>query len=333
VDDTLIIGLLVVVLLVVVAAVIAVVRFRLAPTNSVTEAPPGTLKARLARTRSALGGRLSSVFNRNRLDDADWSELEEILLAGDVGVATATAVVEAARSEKPDGGAAALDAVERALIGMLADEERSISLVGEPAVVLVVGVNGTGKTTSIAKLASRMHAQGHRVILAAADTYRAAADRQLRTWADRVGVEVVSGDEGGDPAAVAFNAVRRAGSEGYDVVIVDTAGRLHSKSNLMDELNKVARVLGREAGEVGEVLLVVDGTTGQNAIAQARAFTDTAGVTGIVLTKLDGTARGGIAFAVERELGIPVKFIGVGEGVEDLIPFDPAEFVEALLEP
>lgn len=331
--DNLVVIALIAVLLVAVVVAVVLVRSRTGPAPTTTGAPPGALRARLARTRDALGGRFATVLGRGLLDDGDWAELEEILLAGDVGLATATAAVDAARSEKPADGAAALAAVETALIGMLADRDRSVSLVGRPAVVLVVGVNGTGKTTSIAKLANRMQAEGHRVILAAADTYRAAADQQLRTWADRVGVAVVSGDEGSDPAAVAFNAVRRAGSEGFDVVIVDTAGRLHSKSNLMDELNKVARVLTREAGEVGEVLLVVDGTTGQNAIAQAQAFTDTAGVTGIVLTKLDGTARGGIAFAVERELDIPVKFIGVGEGVDDLIPFDPAEFVAALLEP
>jgi fused signal recognition particle receptor len=333
VDGILVIGLLVVLLVGLVAG-IAVTRPRSGPGAAIGERAPGTtLRSRLARTRDALGGRLSAVFGRGRLDDADWVELEEILLAADVGVATAGAAVEAARLERPDDGAAALGAIEAALVDMLGRQDRSIALTGQPAIVLVVGVNGTGKTTSIAKLAHRLQGDGHRVILAAADTYRAAADEQLRTWAERVGVDVVSGDAGSDPAAIAFDAVRRARAEGFDVVIVDTAGRLHSKSNLMDELGKVARVLGREAGDVGEVLLVVDGTTGQNAISQARAFTDTTGVTGIILTKLDGTARGGIAFAVERELGIPVKLIGVGEGVDDLIPFDPHDFVEALLEP
>ena len=297
-----------------------------------TEAPKD-LKAKLARTRHALSGSLASVFGRGRLDEAAWQDLEEALIAGDVGVSTASAAVEQARRVKPADGAAARVALEGALIGMLARENRSIRFAGKPSVVLVVGVNGTGKTTSIAKLANRVSHGGQKVILAGADTYRAAADEQLRTWADRVGVEVVSGEPGSDPAAVAFEAYRRAGAEGHDVVMVDTAGRLHSKSNLMDELGKVARVLEREAGEIGEVLLVLDGTTGQNAIAQATSFTEAVGVTGIVLTKLDGTARGGIAVAIEQELGIPVKFIGVGEGLDDLVPFEPTEFVEALLEP
>jgi len=291
------------------------------------------LREKLARTRNALGGSLSSVFGRDRLDDAAWEELEEALIAADVGVNTAAAAVEEARRQRPATGDEARDALEDALVGMLAGVERTLSLAGKPSVVLVVGVNGTGKTTSIAKLAKRLDAGGNTVILAAADTFRAAADEQLRAWAGRVGVEVVSGKAGSDPAAVAFDAYQRAATGGYDVVMVDTAGRLHSKSNLMDELAKVARVMEREAGEIGEVLLVIDGTTGQNAISQARSFTEAIGVTGIVLTKLDGTARGGIAVAVEKELGIPVKFIGVGEGVDDLVPFDPTEFVEALLEP
>ena len=197
--------------------------------------------------------------------------------------------------------------------------------------MLVVGVNGTGKTTSIAKLASQLRSDGSSVMLGAADTFRAAADEQLRTWADRVGVDIVSGQSGADPASVAFDAYQSASSRGIDVLIVDTAGRLQNKANLMDELSKVARILKREAGELNEVLLVIDGTTGQNAIAQARSFADAVGVTGIVLTKLDGTARGGVAIAMEEELDIPVKYIGVGEGVDDLMPFDPDQFVDALL--
>ncbi len=197
--------------------------------------------------------------------------------------------------------------------------------------IVVVGVNGSGKTTTIAKLAAQLQEQGRPTLLAAADTFRAAATEQLSVWADRLGVEVVSGQAGGDPAAVAFDALQRARARGKEVVVVDTAGRLHSKHNLMEELGKVVRVLGRDGGRVGEVLLVLDGTTGQNGIAQARAFTAVVGVTGIVLTKLDGTARGGLAVAVERELGIPVKLIGVGERVEDLLPFDPEAFVDALL--
>ena len=326
--------LIIVLVVAVIAAVAGLVIWR--ATRS-AEAPAtkktNDLKGKLARTRSALGGSLSSVFGRDRLDDAAWEELEEALIAADVGVNTAAAAVEEARRQRPATGEAARDALEHALVAMFTGAERTLAVAGKPSVVLVVGVNGTGKTTSIAKLAKRLDAGGNTVILAAADTFRAAADQQLRAWAGRVGVEVVSGKAGSDPAAVAFEAYQRAATEGYDVVMVDTAGRLHSKSNLMDELGKVARVMEREAGEIGEVLLVIDGTTGQNAISQARSFTEAIGITGIVLTKLDGTARGGIAVAVEEELGIPVKFIGVGEGVDDLVPFDPTEFVEALLEP
>ena len=294
---------------------------------------PSDLKEKLSRTRAAFGSRLGSLMRSDRLDDSFWDDLEETLIAADVGVTTAAAVTEETRSRHPEDGAAARAALEGALVGAMSDEDRSLRLIGDPAVVLVVGVNGTGKTTSIAKLAARMRADQRRVILAAADTFRAAADDQLRVWADRVGVEVVTGESGSDPAAVAYETYQRAAADGYDTVIVDTAGRLQSKSNLMDELGKVARVLRREAGEIGEVLLVLDGTTGQNSIGQARSFAEAVGVTGIVMTKLDGTARGGIAVAVEHDLGIPVKFIGVGEGVDDLIPFDPAEFIEALLEP
>jgi fused signal recognition particle receptor len=209
---------------------------------------------------------------------------------------------------------------------------RELLLEGHPAVVIVVGVNGTGKTTSIAKLARQMKARGLEPLLGAADTFRAAADQQLRIWADRVGVEVVGGQSGADPASVAFDAYQAARARGRDVVVIDTAGRLHSKSNLMDELGKVVRVVGSAADQVDEVLLVLDATTGQNGISQVRQFTEAVGVTGIVLTKLDGTARGGVAIAVERELGIPVKYIGIGEGMDDLIPFEPADFVDALLE-
>lgn len=215
---------------------------------------------------------------------------------------------------------------------MLGGKDRELHLDEAPAVVLVVGVNGTGKTTSIAKLAYRLQEDGNSVVLGAADTFRAAADAQLQTWADRVGVDVVRGAEGADPASVAYDTVDEARAKGADVAIVDTAGRLHSKTNLMDELAKVGRVLEREIG-ISEVLLVIDGTTGQNGVAQATSFGETVGVTGLVLTKLDGTARGGVALSVEQELGVPVKFIGIGEGMEDLIPFDPRSYVEALLEP
>ncbi|MFB3099351.1 MAG: signal recognition particle receptor subunit alpha, partial [Acidimicrobiia bacterium] len=227
----------------------------------VAQAPPD-LKEKLSRTRTAIGSRLGSLMRSDRLDDSFWDDLEETLIAADVGVTTAAAVTEETRSSHPEDGAAARAALEGALVGAMSDEDRSLRLIGDPAVVLVVGVNGTGKTTSIAKLAARMRADQRRVILAAADTFRAAADDQLRAWADRVGVEVVTGEPGSDPAAVAYETYQRAAADGYDTVIVDTAGRLQSKSNLMDELGKVARVLRREAGEIGEVLLVLDGTTG-----------------------------------------------------------------------
>lgn len=292
-----------------------------------------TLRSRLSKTRRALSASLGSLFGRDRIDADFWQELEDSLVAADVGVGTASELVDRVRSDAPADGEAARAALEEELIALLSDADRELHLGGQPAVLLVVGVNGTGKTTSIAKLAWQLQRQGSSVILGAADTYRAAADEQLRTWADRVGVDIVTGRQGADPASVAFDAQATAAQRGSDVVIVDTAGRLHSKTNLMDELGKVARVLRREAGHIDEVLLVLDGTTGQNGIAQARSFTEAVGVTGLILTKLDGTARGGVAVAVERDLGVPVKFIGVGEGMEDLIPFYPRQYVEALLEP
>ncbi|MEA3502272.1 MAG: signal recognition particle-docking protein FtsY [Actinomycetota bacterium] len=280
-----------------------------------------------------MGDRLGVLLGSGTLDESFWSGLEETLIAADVGVSTASAVVQDVRRQRPEDGDAARQLLEESLIGQMSGRDRSLHLEGKPAVVLVVGVNGTGKTTSIAKIAGLLGEDGRTAVLGAADTFRAAADEQLRTWAERVGVEVVSGARGSDPAAVAYDAYRSAADSGADVVLVDTAGRLHSKTNLMDELGKVARVLRREAGDIGEVLLVLDGTTGQNGIGQARSFTEAVGVTGIVLTKLDGTSRGGVAVAVEQELDVPVKYIGVGEGLHDLVPFEPRAFIEALLEP
>ena len=295
------------------------------------EAPPAGLRARLAKTRDALGGRLAGLFGRGALDEHFWAGLEEVLIAADVGVEGSVAVVERVRGRHPEDADEARRALREELEALLAGRDRDLHLDGSPAVVLVVGVNGTGKTTSIAKLAAQLERGGSSVLLGAADTFRAAADQQLRTWADRVGVEIVGGQAGADPAAVAFDAFQAARARAKDAVIVDTAGRLHSKSNLMDELGKIARVLRREAGDLDEVLLVLDGTTGQNGIAQARTFAAAVGITGVVLTKLDGTARGGVAVAVENDLDVPVKFIGIGEGVEDLIPFVPHDFVDALL--
>ena len=327
------------IILIAAAAVIVlaalIMRFRRPPVvglpSPTVPAQRPSLPARLARTREALGGRLRGLF-AGSMDAAFWEGLEEALIAADIGVTASTEVVGRVRESQPPDAGAARRALRDELLNLLDREGRALALVGRPAVVIVVGVNGTGKTTSIAKLASHMKSLGMEPLLGAADTFRAAADQQLRTWADRVGVEVVGGQSGADPASVAFDAYQAARARGRDVVIIDTAGRLHSKTNLMDELSKVVRVVRREADQVDEVLLVLDATTGQNGIAQVRQFTKAVGVTGIILTKLDGTARGGVAIAVERELGMPVKFIGIGEGMDDLIPFEPEAFVDALLE-
>jgi len=303
-----------------------------APTSTPTApAPPKGLRDRLAKTRRALSDRLGGVLNRSSFDADFWSDIEDSLVAADVGVAAANSAIEAVKQQNPESPADVRDLLAAQLVSQLADTDRHLEVFGNPSVVLVVGVNGSGKTTTIAKLAQQLNTDDRPVLLGAADTFRAAAADQLKTWANRIGVDIVAGDSGADPASVAYDSFHAAKARGAGVVMVDTAGRLHSKSNLMDELGKVARVLRREAGNLDEVLLVLDGTTGQNAIGQAKAFTDVVGVTGIVLTKLDGTARGGVAIAVEKGLGIPVKYIGVGEGVEDLIPFEPEAFVDALL--
>ena len=296
-----------------------------------TIAPARGLRDRLAKARRALSDRLSDVFSRTGFDEGFWSDIEDSLVAADVGVKAASSAVAAVKTQNPESPAMVRALLANQLVAQLADADRHLETGGEPSVVLVVGVNGSGKTTTIAKLAQQLNTPERPVLLGAADTFRAAAADQLKTWAGRIGVDIVAGDSGADPASVAFDSFHAAKARGAGVVMVDTAGRLHSKSNLMDELGKVARVLRREAGHIDEVLLVLDGTTGQNAIGQAKAFTEVVGVTGIVLTKLDGTARGGVAIAVEQELGIPVKYIWVGEGVEDLIPFEPEAFVYALL--
>lgn len=294
-------------------------------------APSRGLRDRLGKTRRALSDRLGGVLNRSAFDAGFWSDIEDSLVAADVGVKAASAAVEAVRRRNPESPAAVRNLLAEELVAQLAAADRHLETGGQPSVVLIVGVNGSGKTTTIAKLAQQLDSPERPVLLGAADTFRAAAADQLKTWAGRIGVDIVAGESGADPASVAYDSYHAAKARNAGVVLVDTAGRLHSKSNLMDELGKVARVLRREAGELDEVLLVLDGTTGQNAIEQARVFTEAVGVTGIVLTKLDGTARGGVAIAVEQELGIPVKYIGVGEGVADLIPFDPEAFVDALL--
>jgi len=311
------------------------VEFPTQHTPTVDTSPPVAvdrrLRDRLSRSRSALGASLAGILGSGGLRDDEWQELEDALVLADVGPRTASDVVASIRARHPESGVEARTFLEEALVGALDRDDRDLSLTSRPSVVVVIGVNGTGKTTSIAKIAHRCVSADMTVVLGAADTFRAAADAQLRAWGERVGVTVVSATGGADPASVAFDALRRAEDGDADVVIVDTAGRLHSQANLMDELRKIVRVLEREAGSIDEILLVLDGTVGQNGIAQAKAFTDAVGVTGIVLTKLDGTAKGGVAIAVERELGIPVKLIGVGEGMEDLIPFVPFEFVRALV--
>lgn len=271
------------------------------------------------------------MFGRGALDAGFWDELEEVLIGADVGLVAANRIVSRIRTSDPGDALTARRLLDREVRAVLTGRDRALRLTGRPAVVLVVGANGTGKTTSIAKLAAWLTGQGRAILLGAADTFRAAADAQIRVWAERAEVEVVGGREGADPAAVAFDAYSAARARGKDVVIIDTAGRLQSKRDLMEELGKVRRVLEREAGVIDEVLLVLDAVAGQNALAQARRFAEVAGVSGIVLSKLDGTAKGGIVVAIEEELGIPVKFVGVGEGMDDLVPFDPDSFVDAIL--
>jgi len=295
---------------------------------------PGELEDGLRRSRGGFMSRLRGLLTGDTISPETWAEVEETLIAGDVGASLAMEVVERARQGGTGDGAIA--AVRRELEAELLPRDSAWDLTRAatpPAVVLIVGVNGTGKTTTIGKLATREHAAGKRVILAAADTFRAAAADQLRIWAERADVEIVSHAPGADPAAVVYDALDAAVARGADVVIVDTAGRLHTKTNLMDELAKIRRVIDRRLpGATPETLLVLDATTGQNGLAQAAAFHEAVGLTGIVLTKLDSTSRGGIVFAIEQELGVPVRYAGVGERPGDLVAFDPATFVAALFE-
>ena len=295
------------------------------------------LRQRLARSQSGLGRGLLALLSRDRLDDETWEDIEDTLITADVGVAPTSELVERLRTrlrvEGGDGGTVRTVLHDELLTLVDPSLDRRLGITGtdgKPGVVLVVGVNGTGKTTTVGKLARILVAEDKSVLLGAADTFRAAAAEQLTTWGERVGVEVVSGPEGGDPASVAFEAVRQGVERPSDVVIVDTAGRLQNKAGLMDELGKVKRVVEKQA-PVTEVLLVLDATTGQNGLTQARVFSEVVDVTGIVLTKLDGSAKGGIVIAVQRELGVPVKLVGLGEGADDLAPFDPSGFVDALL--
>ena len=288
----------------------------------------------LRKTRDSIFGSIAGLVNAGEITDELYDDLEEQLILADTGADVAMRLVEELRQEVRrkhlKTGADALEAIKRILREMLrADGEMQLS--GRPAVVLVIGVNGVGKTTSIAKLAHLYKQQGKRVMLAAGDTFRAAAAEQLCVWAERADVPVVKHNEGADPAAVLFDAVQSAAARGYDMVICDTAGRLHNKKNLMDELSKISRVVHKACGTASvETLLVLDAITGQNAISQASQFIDAAGATGIVLTKLDGTAKGGAVISIKAKLGLPVRFVGVGEGMDDLMEFDPDAFVDAL---
>ena len=314
------------------------------PAPEIEKPPPSAgrlvrLRDRLARSQSSMGSVLLGLLSRDRLDDDTWDEIEEVLITADVGVVPARQIVDDLRTKVKVLGVRDVDQVRELLrtelIGQIGEDlDRTLNEEkhsGAPAVWMMVGVNGTGKTTTAGKLGRVLVGDGKTVLLGAADTFRAAAADQLQTWGERVGARTVRSDrEGADPASVAFEAVAEGTELGVDVVLVDTAGRLHTKTGLMDELGKVKRVIEKRT-PVDEVLLVLDATTGQNGLRQARIFAEVVAITGIVLTKLDGTAKGGIVIAVQRELGVPVKLVGLGEGPDDLAPFDPAAFVDAIL--
>lgn len=316
-----------------------------AETKTEVEVPEPTagrlvrLRSRLSRSNNAVGRGLLALLARDRLDDDTWEEIEDTLLAADVGVEPTQQIVERMRERTRVLGTRTSQELRQLLTEELEtvldpQADRSLAATGtqgRPAVILVVGVNGAGKTTTCGKIARVLVADGHDVVLGAADTFRAAAADQLQTWGERVGSQVIRGPEGADPASVAFDAVRQATENKADTVLVDTAGRLQNKSGLMDELGKVKRVIEKH-GPVDETLLILDATTGQNGLEQARVFTEVCDVSGVVLTKLDGTAKGGIVIAVQRQLGVPVKLIGLGEGSDDLAPFNVTQFVEALLD-
>ncbi len=302
---------------------------------------PASLRQRLAKARAAFAGAFSGVLGRGTINDETFMDLEEALLRADVGLGVTEALLADLRarvqSKEITEPSQLLDALQGDMVDRLADADRTLHFDdslpdGAPNVWMFVGVNGVGKTTSIGKVAQQQASAGRSVLLAAGDTFRAAAAEQLGTWAERSGAEFVRGAEGGDPSSVIFDGVERAAARKIDLVLADTAGRLHTKTNLMDELRKVRRVAEKGAGTVTETLLVIDATTGQNGLTQAREFREATDVTGVVLTKLDGSAKGGIVFAIETELGIPIKLVGVGEQIGDLIPFVPDEFVSALFD-
>lgn len=293
------------------------------------------LKESLTNTRKSIVEKVESIFTGRKIDDETLEELEEILIASDVGTKASSEIMEFIREKAKKGEAKDVESVKELLkkemITILGDPQPLAAFGNKPFIILGIGVNGVGKTTTIGKLASRFRSQGLSVLLAAGDTFRAAAIEQLEIWAERADTQLVKHQKGSDPAAVAFDAVVAAQNRSVDVVIIDTAGRLHTKSNLMEELKKVKRTIDKAMpGAPHEILLVVDATTGQNALRQAELFNKAVGITGIALTKLDGTAKGGIVFAIKKGLGIPVRLIGVGEGIDDLRDFDPKEFVEAL---
>ncbi len=292
---------------------------------------------RLGKARSAFTGYLGDLVGLSRVDAEAWEDLEEALIRADIGVNTSMMLIgdvqQRANEVKAEDGKQVLELLKARMHEELAGKDRSLKLDdGKTNVWLVVGVNGVGKTTTIGKLGKRLIDEGHKPLMAAGDTFRAAAAEQLTMWAERSGAEIVRGNEGGDPSSVIFDGVAAAAARNCNVVLADTAGRLHNKSNLMDELSKVRRVAAKDPGHVTEVLLVLDATTGQNGMAQAKVFTEAVDVTGVVLTKLDGSAKGGIVFAIESELEIPVKLVGLGEGVNDLVDFEPVDFVDALFE-
>jgi fused signal recognition particle receptor len=313
----------IVVVLVVVLVIIGLVLWLRSPSRAESDTVPT-----VPLTRSPLGAAIRRALGSG-IDESTWEGIEAALLAADVGVQATEDIMASVRQSRPDTVEEAARAIREALRAELVDGRRDLVLSGAPAVIVVVGVNGTGKTTTIAKLAKRLQDEGRTVTLGAADTFRAAAGEQLQTWGDRVGSQVVRGQEGGDSASVVYDTIESARAKSVDVVIIDTAGRLHGKRNLMAELEKIYRVAGGES--VSEVLLVLDATGGQNGLAQVREFSAAVPISGIVLTKLDGTARGGIVIAIERRLGVPVKFVGVGEGLDDLVVFGPDEFVDSLV--
>jgi fused signal recognition particle receptor len=301
---------------------------------------PVSLRERMAKARSAFAGAFAGVLGRSAITDDTWDELEEALLRADVGVTVTDALLDdlktRVKAKEITEPGALLDALQGDMSERLGEADRALHFDdgsgGGPNVWLFVGVNGVGKTTTIGKIANHQRALGRTVLMAAGDTFRAAAAEQLAAWADRAGVELVRGDAGGDPSAVIYDGIERAAAKDIDLVLADTAGRLHTKTNLMDELRKVRRVADKGVGRVTETLLVIDATTGQNGLAQAREFGEATQVTGVVLTKLDGSAKGGIVFAIETELGIPIKLVGIGESIGDLVPFEPTEFVAGLFD-